>query len=136
MQVNPYLIFNGQCEEAFLFYHKVLGGKIETMMTHEGSPMAEHTPPELAKKIMHASLWVGDTMLMGSDAPLKDYKGMHGFSVALALEDPAEAEKIFKALAEGGTVQMPIQETFWAAKFGMLTDRFGVAWMVNCGSKA
>jgi len=132
MQLNPYLMFNGQCEEAFKFYEKVLGGKIVAMMTNAGSPMADQTPPEWRNKIMHARLTVGDQVLMASDAPPDRYQAMKGCSVTLGIDDPGDAERIFHALSENGTVQMPIQKTFWAARFGMLVDRFGIPWMINC----
>jgi PhnB protein len=133
MQTHPYLFFQGDCKEAFEFYAKVLGGKLEAMMTHEGTPAAEHVPPEWRGKIMHARLVIGDTVLMASDAPPDRSDGaMKGFSVNVTVEKPAEAERVFHALAEKGTVQMPIQETFWADRFGMLVDRFGTPWMVNC----
>lgn len=95
--------------------------------------MANSVPKEWGKKIMHASLRVGGQSLMGADTPPGSYQAPHGFSVALHIEDPAEAERVFGALAEGGKIGMPIQETFWAHKFGMLVDRFGTPWMVNCG---
>jgi len=137
MQMNPYLTFNGNCEAAFKFYAKVLGGKIEAMMPHEGTPAAEHVPSGWRKKIMHARLALGDMVLMGSDAPPDHYDGpMKGFSVSLGIDDPADAERIFHALAVNGTVRMPIQETFWAARFGMLVDQFGTPWMINCEKAA
>jgi PhnB protein len=132
MQLNPYLSFKGQCEAAFKFYEKVLGGKIEGMMTFGGSPMAHQTPSEWHNKIMHARLAVGDGVLMGSDASPDRYEEMKGISVTFGVDDPGEAERIFHALAENGTVRMPIQQTFWAARFGMLVDRFGTPWMINC----
>ncbi len=132
MQLNPYLTFDGQCEAAFKFYQKVLGGDIVAMIPHEGSPAAEHVPPEWRSKIMHARLAIGDRVLMGSDAPPDRREPMKGFSVTLGVDDPAEAERVFHALAEGGAVCMPIQKTFWAERFGMCTDRFGTPWMVNC----
>jgi PhnB protein len=132
MQLNPYLLFNGQCEAAFKFYEQCLGGKIVTMQTHGDSPMAQHVSPEWHDKILHVHLTVGDNVLMGSDAPPGHYDQPKGFSVSIALNDPTEAERIFNALAENGTVQMPFQETFWAARFGMLVDRFGIPWIVNC----
>ena len=136
MQLNPYLVFNGNCEAAFRFYEKVLGGKIEAMLPHEGTPAAEHVPPEWRNKIMHARLRVGDKVLMGSDAPPDHYEAMKGFSVTLGIDRPAEAERIFHALAEKGTVRLPIQKTFWAARFGMLVDQFGTPWMINCEQPA
>lgn len=136
MTLNPYLTFNGQCEEAFKFYAQHLGGKIEAMIPHGGTPAAEHVPPEWHSKIMHAYLVVGDRELMGSDAPPSMYETPSGFSVALQFTDPAEAERVFNALAENGTVRMPLEPTFWAARFGMLVDRFGIPWMVNCAPAA
>ena len=132
MELTPYLVFNGQCKEAFTFYEQVLGGTLEGMQTHGDSPMAEQTPPEWRERILHARLVVGDQVLMGSDSPPDHYDPPKGFSVSLSVDSAAEADRIFEALAEGGTVQMPIQETFWASRFGMLTDRFGIPWMVNC----
>jgi PhnB protein len=137
MQMNPYLTFKGQCETAFKFYEKVLGGKIVAMMPHEGTPAADHVPAEWRGKIMHARLVLDDDrVLMGSDAPPGMQEEMKGFSVTLGVDKPAEAERIFHALAEDGTVRMPIQETFWATRFGMLTDRFGTPWMINCEKAA
>ncbi len=136
MQLNPYLLFNGRCEEAFKFYAQCLGGKVESMIPHAGTPAEEHTPPEWRNKILHASLRVGAELLMGSDAPPDRYEEPKGFSVSLQMKNPAEAERIFHALAENGAVRMPIQQTFWAARFGMLVDRFGVPWMINCEEAA
>jgi PhnB protein len=136
MQLNPYLTFNGQCEAAFEFYAKVLGGRIEAMMTYGGSPMAQETQPEWRNKIMHARMTVGDKMLMASDAPPDRYEAMKGIMVTLGIDEPGEAERIFHALSENGAVQMPIQETFWARRFGMLVDQFGTPWMVNCEKAA
>jgi PhnB protein len=136
MQLNPYLFFNGQCQAAFKFYEQVLEGKIEAMMTHAGTPAEEHVPAEWRDKILHARLIVGDSVLMASDAPPDRYEQAKGFSVSIQLSDPADAERIFNALAENGTIQMPFQQTFWAARFGMLVDRFGIPWMVNCEQAA
>jgi PhnB protein len=130
--MNPYLVFGGQCEAAFKFYQQCLGGKIEALFPFGETPAAEHVPTGWEKKIMHASLTVGENVLMGSDAPPDRYKAPQGFSVSLQVKEPTEAERVFHALAEGGTVQMPIQQTFWSVRFGMLTDRFGIPWMVNC----
>ena len=132
MQLNPYLFFNGKCESAFKFYEQCLGGKIEMMTTHGDSPMAQQVPSEWRNKIIHARLTVGDNVLMGSDAPPERYEEMKGFSVSLSVDDPAEAERIFNALVANGTVRIPLQKTFWAVRFGMLVDQFGVPWMVNC----
>lgn len=132
MQLNPYLLFNGNCAEAFKFYEETLGGKIEAMFPYSGSPAAEHAPPEWGDKIMHATIVVGDQRLMGSDAPPGRYEQPKGISVSISLSDRDKGERIFNALAEGGTTMMPFQNTFWASGFGMCTDRFGIPWMVNC----
>lgn len=133
MQLNAYLMFNGQCREAFKAYEKILGGKIVSMSTFGESPTADQTEPEVRDWIMHARMQVGDDVLMASDSPPQYKEGeMKGCQMAVGVTDPAEAERIFHALAEGGMVGLPIQETFWATRFGMLTDRFGVRWMVNC----
>src|SRR5215469_5249519 len=132
MQINSYLIFDGNCEEAFKFYEKLLGGKIDAMLTHEGTPAAGQVPPGWAKKILHARMTVGNAVLMASDCPPERYSKPHGFSVNIGVDNVAEAERIFSALAENGTVHMPLGETFWAERFGTLTDRFGIPWMLNC----
>jgi PhnB protein len=132
MRLNPYLMFDGKCEAAFRFYEQALGGTIVAMMTYADTPAAEHTSPEARGKIIHARLAVGDTVLMGSDAPIERYEKMQGFSVTLNIDESAEAERVFAALGAGGAVTMPIQETFWARRFGMLIDRFGTPWMINC----
>jgi PhnB protein len=136
MQMNPYLYFAGNCEEAFKFYEKVLGAKIDALMTHENTPAAKDAPPEWQKKILHGRMTIGDQVLMASDAPVEHYQKQGGFSLNLGFTDPVEAERIYRALAEGGTETMPIAETFWAVKFGMLVDRFGIPWMVNCEKAA
>jgi PhnB protein len=132
MQLNPYLFFNGTCEAAFKFYAQALGGRIDAMMTHDAMPGSETMSAEQRARIMHARLSVGDKMLMGSDAPPDRYEAMKGFSVTLGIDDPAEADRVFAALSPGATVCMPIQETFWARRFGMLVDQFGTPWMINC----
>ena len=136
MELNPYLTFNGQCEAAFKFYEQCLGGKIVMMMTHGESPMAEKTAEAWRNKILHAQLTIGDIVLMGSDSPPEYFEKPQGFSVNLQFEDVAESERVFQALAEGGTVRMPLQETFWAKRFGMFVDRFGIPWMINCSEAA
>ena len=136
MRIDAYLMFNGNCEEAFRFYEKVLDGRIEAMFPHEGTPAEEHVAPEWRKKIMHACLVIDDAMLMASDAPPQFKQDMSGFSVSLRIDDPARAERVFNALSEKGAVKMPFQQTFWAHRFGMLTDQFGVPWMINCEKAA
>ena len=132
MQLNPYLTFNGQCEAAFKFYEQSLGGKIAAMATYAGTPMENQVPAEWRNKVIHARLAIGDQVLMGSDAPPERYEPSKGFSVTLGVDNPTDAERIFNALAEKGTVEMPLQQTFWAVRFGMLVDRFGIPWMINC----
>jgi PhnB protein len=132
MQLNPYLLFNGQCEAALKFYERCLGAKTAFKTTYGESPMAKETPPERHKKILHSRFMVGDNVLMGSDAPPERYEEPQGFSVTISVDTPEEAERIFTALSEKGTVHMPIQETFWAVRFGMLKDQFGIPWMINC----
>ena len=136
MHLNPYLFFNGNCEQAFKLYEQVLGGKITMMMPHEGSPAEAHTPPEWRKKIMHARLVAGDMVLMGSDSPPPHQEPMKGFSVSLQVDKATDAERIFGALSKGGTVKMPLEKTFWAERFGMLVDQFGTPWMINCEGDA
>ncbi|HWD60550.1 MAG TPA: glyoxalase/bleomycin resistance/extradiol dioxygenase family protein [Stellaceae bacterium] len=132
MKLNPYLTFSGRCEEAFKFYEKALGGKIDAMMTAVGTPMEKQMSPEWRDKIMHARMTVGDAVLMGSDAPPDRAEPMKGFAITLNFEDPPAAERAFRALADKASITMPIQETFWAQRFGMLTDQFGTPWMINC----
>lgn len=133
MQLNAHLHFDGRCEAAFRFYEKCLGGKITAMMTYGETPMAAQTPPDWHKKIVHATLTLGDQRLTGTDVPADQYETPRGMAVLLNANSPGEAERIFSALAENGKVQMPIRETFWAKRFGMLTDRFGTPWLINCG---
>jgi PhnB protein len=131
MDLNFYLHFNGNCETAFKFYEKALGGKIEAIMPFEGSPMANQVPAEWSKKVLHARMTIGDSVVMGSDAPPERYTKPTGFSINIPAKDAAEAEKFYNALVDGGQVCMPLAETFWAVRFGMLVDKFGVPWMVN-----
>ena len=132
MHLQPYLFFKGDCEAAFKFYERCLGGKIEALLTHAGTPAENHVPAEWRNKIMHARLVVGDAVLMGSDAPPEHHKTPQGFSVSIHVTDPSEAERVFRALADNGNVTMPMAATFWAQRFGMLVDKFGTPWMVNC----
>jgi PhnB protein len=136
MKLNSHLTFSGQCEIAFKFYEECLGGEIEAMIPHEGTPIAKDVPESWRKKILHASLVVDDQRLMGCDAPPDHYQKPQGISVTINIKRPADAERIFHALAEEGTVQMAIQPTFWAERFGMLVDRFGIPWMINCEKAA
>lgn len=130
MKVTPYLNFNGKCEEAFKTYERVLGGKVAGMFYFGDSPMAEKYP-DLAKKVMHARLDIGDQILLGSDVPPEYLQNAQGFAVCLEADDIDSAERIFQQLSEGGDVKMPIQETFWAKRYGHCIDRFGTPWMIN-----
>jgi len=132
MNTSAYLQFQGNCREAFKFYAELFGGKIPFALTYGESPMAAQTSPEWRGKIAHARLDLGEQMLLGSDVDPARYLAPQGFNVMVAVDEPAEAERVFKGLAEQGTVTMPFQETFWARRFGMCTDRFGIPWMVNC----
>jgi PhnB protein len=126
MQLAPYLIFHGQCEAAFIFYKRVLGAKIEAMMTHGDSPMAQQVPRDWRNKVIHARILIGNDALMASDAPSDRYQKPQGFSVSLGVKEVAEAERVFKELSHNGQVPMPSQKTFWSARFGMLVDPYGI----------
>ena len=135
MEINPYLNFNGTCGEAFRFYEKVLRGKIEQIHTFGNSPMKDEMPPEMHDRVMHVHLSVGGQNLFGSDAPPQFFAHPQGMHVSINVDTMEEGQRIFNALAEGGTVMMPFEKTFWAPGFGMLTDRFGTPWMVNVSHK-
>lgn len=132
MQLNAYLNFNGQCEAAFKFYEQALGGKILTMTRFETTPMAQQLPAEMRNKIIHARMQIGDTVLMASDSPPERFRPPGGFGLSLSVNSVQEAEQKFNALAEKGSIEMPMGQTFFAARFGMLKDHFGIPWMVIC----
>ncbi|MBK9313784.1 MAG: VOC family protein [Acidobacteria bacterium] len=132
MKLNPHLNFNGNCAEAYRFYEQHLGARTLFSITYGASPMAGEFPAEYADKIMHATIEIGDVSVMGADSPPGYYQKPDGFCISLSFDDVAEAERVFNALAENGKVNMPLQQTFWAKKFGMLIDQFGIPWMVNC----
>ena len=137
MNVNPYLILNGDCEAAFTFYAQATGGELGPMMRFDGMEGCGDIPPEYGQKIMHTHVMFGQTVLMGSDNhPAQPYEGVKGCSVSLSVDSIKEAERIFAALSDGGQVTMPLGQTFWAVRFGMCSDRFGTAWMVNCEKDA
>ena len=131
MQVNPYIHFGGNCEEALNYYVKAIGAKIDVIMHVKGSPAEAHMPPEMADKVLHSQFAIDGEVVMASDAPPEHFSKPQGFSVALQIQDPVEGERIFKALADGGTIKMPYGATFWSKGFGMCEDRFGIPWMVN-----
>ena len=130
MQVQPYLFFDGRCEEALAFYNKAIGAKTEMMMRFKDSPDQSMTPPGNKDKVMHACFKVGDSAIMASDGHAKGQPNFDGFSLSLTAKDEAEAGKLFSALVDGGQVVTPLDKTFFAKRFGMLKDRFGVHWMV------
>ncbi|MBB2200970.1 VOC family protein [Gluconacetobacter tumulisoli] len=133
MKINAYVFaFNGRCPEAFAFYHAALGGKITAMVPFADTPMAGSIPADQHDRICHATLTVGDQVLMGSDGMPDRTVTPAGFSISVTADTAEEVGRIFTALSDGGSVTMPVQQTFWAPQFGMLVDRFGVSWMVGC----
>ena len=133
MQVQPYLFFDGRCEEAIAFYRKTLGAEVTMLMHYKDSPEPHEPgmiPPGAENKVMHASFRVGETTVMASDGRCQGQPKFQGFALSLAASDEAEAERLFAALADGGQVQMPLSKTFFSSRFGMVADRFGVGWMV------
>lgn len=134
MLIQPYLFFDGNCEEAVEFYRKALGAEVDMLLRYKESPDPPPpgmVPPGWDDKIMHTTLRIGDAIVMASDGPCPGETGFRGFSLSLSAPDAATAEKFFTALADGGQVRMPLGKTFWSPCFGMLSDRFGVGWMVN-----
>jgi PhnB protein len=131
MQVQPYLFFNGRCEEAIEFYQRALGAKVEMIQRFKDAPDHAQMPPGMADKVMHASIRVGDSAVMASDGRGEGTTKFEGFSLSLTVADEAQAQHTFNALAEGGAIQMPLQKTFWTPAFGMVSDKFGIVWMVN-----
>lgn len=136
MQITPYLIFNGNCREAFQFYAQVLGGKIIMMQTYGESPAKDDVPAGHYNRVIHVHLQVGDAALLGSDAHSEQFDPPQGTQVSVSVPTVAEAERIFKAFADRGKITMPFEKTFWSPGFGMLADRFGTPWMVNTSAPA
>jgi PhnB protein len=134
MEIQPYLFFNGRCEEAIDFYKKALGAEVTMLMRFKDSPEPPApgmVPPGSENKIMHATLRIGGAVVMASDGHCTGNATFQGFSLSLAVPDAATTDRLFAALAEGGQVQMPLSKTFWSPRFGMVTDRFGVGWMIT-----
>ncbi len=131
LKAHPYLIFGGNCEEAMRAYQSVIGGELEIMRFSQ-MPGDEPVPDAVREQVMHACLTAGDVRLMASDNGGQPFDPPGGTHISLHVDDPEEAERVFAGLSEGGSVTMPIGQTFWARRFGMAKDRFGVAWMVNC----
>ena len=134
MQIQPYLFFDGRCEEAITFYQKTLGAEVQMLMRFKESPEPPQPggcgAPGQDDKIMHASIRIGDTTVMCSDGMCAGKPTFAGFSLSISVKTEAEADRIFNALADGGQVQMPLAKTFFSPRFGMVADRFGVGWMV------
>lgn len=128
--VEPYLFFDGRCEEALEFYRKALGAEVTALMRYKESPDPAACPPGWGNKVMHANLRIGQSVVMASDGPTEGKPGFQGFSLTLSVRSEAEAERLFAALADGGRVRMPLARTFFSPRFGMLSDRFGAPWMV------
>ncbi|HEY4082311.1 MAG TPA: VOC family protein [Burkholderiaceae bacterium] len=134
MKIDPYLFYNGRCEEAINFYKSALGAEVQMMMRNSDSPQPPPPgmlPPGSENKIMHASLLIGGALIMMSDGDCKGEATFKGFSVSLDCDDEPEAQRAFNALANGGNIVMPLSKTFWAPLFGMVVDKFGVHWMVG-----
>jgi PhnB protein len=132
LNLNISLVFNGQCEAAFRFYERCLNGTITFMLTWGNSPMAADAPADWGTKIYHSTLKIGDAAITGGDFPPDRYEQPQGFSFVLQMDDPIAAESIFQALSESGRIGMPLQETFWAGRFGVVKDQFGITWTINC----
>jgi PhnB protein len=138
MLVQPYLFFNGNCEEALQFYCRSFGVQLDMLMRFKESPDPPPpgmVPPGWDDKVMHASFRVGDTTVMASDGCNTDQPGFRGFSLAISVGDAAQTDRLFAALADGGKVEMPLGKTFWSPRFGILTDRYGVSWMIGVDEK-
>ena len=134
MQVQPYLFFDGRCEEAVEFYRKALGAEVAMLTRFKDSPEPRQpgmVPPGSENKVMHARFRIGNATVMASDGRCQGRPSFQGFSLSITVPDEAKAEKLFASLAEGGQVQMPLTKTFWSPRFGMVTDRFGVSWMIS-----
>lgn len=132
MQMNPYLSFKGECEAAFKFYEECLGGRPGELFRYAGTPLANQVPADWSNKIMHGSLMLGDQALMGGDVAPDKYEAPKGFSLSLQIKSATDAERIFHELARDGRVMVPMEKTFWAERFGMVVDRFGIPWLINC----
>jgi PhnB protein len=133
MKVQPYLSFEGRCDEAIEFYKKAIGAKVEMLMRFKEAPDQSMISPGSGDKVMHAALRAGDAMILMSDGRCTGGTNFHGIALALSVPSDADAERIFGALSEGGKVNMPLQKTFFSSRFGMLADKFGVGWMVLVG---
>jgi PhnB protein len=136
MRLVPYLSFKGDCEAAFTFYERCLGGSMGEIFRYAGSPLADQAPPDWSGKVMHTSFMLDGVTLNGADVAPEHYQEPRGFQLSLQLTNAADAERIFRELGAGGRVVMPLEKTFWAARFGMVIDRFGIPWLINCEASA
>lgn len=132
MQMSVYLSFRGECEAAFKFYEECLDAKLGAIFRYAGTSMADKVPADWQNKVMHGSLVIGEQVVMGGDVAPDRYEKPQGFSLSLQIQTTTQAERIFHLLAKDGTVVMPLEKTFWAARFGVLVDRFGIPWLINC----
>src|SRR5579884_3274622 len=136
MDVRPYLDCKGECEAAFIFYARALGGTLGPIFRYAGTPLAHHVPADWQDKVMHASVTIGSQVVMGADVAPDRYEPPKGVSLSIHLGDTADAERMFRELSNGGTIVVPLEPTFWAARFGVVKDRFGVTWLMNCEGAA
>ena len=136
LEVSAYVSFKGDCEAAFKYYVEVLGAKPGLLFSYANSPMADVVPEGWESKIMHGSVTIGGKLLEGADAPPERYEKPQGFSLSLNVPTAEEAERVFEKLGDGGRVLYPIAKTFWSERFGMVVDRFGIPWMINCETPA
>jgi len=132
MHVSPYLSFNGKCEAAFRFYEECLGGQLGSIHRYAGSPLASEVPAGWQDKVMHGSVTIGELVLMGADVAPDAYEAPKGFSLSIQIKETADAERIYRELGKDGTIVLALQKTFWADRFGMVVDRFGTPWLINC----
>jgi PhnB protein len=132
MEMNPYLYFCGDCEAAFSLYAECFDGKVGELFRYRGTPLANQVPADWQDKVMHGSVTVAEQVLMGGDVAPEGYQKPQGFSLSLQLKNPTQAERIFRLLAQDGSIVVALEKTFWAARFGMLVDRFGIPWLINC----
>ena len=136
MEMSTYLNYKGDCEAAFRFYEQCLGGTLGPVFRYAGTPLADQVPADWQDKVMHASVTLGSQVLMGADVAPERYEAPKGFSLSLQLSDTVDAERMFHQLSTNGKIVTPLEKTFWAARFGVVLDRFGVTWLINCDGSA
>lgn len=136
MDISPYLDFGGDCEAAFAFYAQCFGGTLGPIFRYAATPLADQVPADWQQKVMHASVKLGNQIVMGADAGPNRYEPPKGFSLSVQLTDTADAERVFHQLARKGKIHTPLERTFWAARFGVVVDQFGITWLINCDGAA